>query len=85
VINQLYKVDQVAELLGVSARTVETWISSGELKAINVSRSRHTRKHRLRIREDDLEMFLKSREINQGASNNKLQRRYKRPDIPQYV
>jgi excisionase family DNA binding protein len=56
-IPKLYAPIQVAELLGVSLRTVRNWIAAGDLA--------HTRlgagKRLIRVREDDLMAFLDRR------------------------
>lgn len=75
-------IPEVSESLGVSSDTVKVWIQRGELRAINVSLNRQSRKPRLRIRECDLEAFLSSRET--GKPEQKPARR-KRLDIPRYV
>ena len=74
--------DEVAEALAVSTRTVEEWVSIGELRAVNVSRNRHSRKPRRRVREADLEEFLAGREVNASGPARRKQRPKK---IPQYV
>lgn len=53
--------DEVAESLGVSLRTVGEWIAKYELKAVNLSRSGTSRKPRFRVLESDLQEFLRSR------------------------
>jgi excisionase family DNA binding protein len=56
-IPKLYAPIQVAEILGVSLRTVRNWIAAGDLA--------HTRlgagKRLIRVREDDLMAFLDRR------------------------
>ena len=74
--------DEVAEALNVSVRTVDEWINSGELRAVNVSRNRNSRKPRRRVREADLEEFLAGREVNASGPARRKQRPKK---IPQYV
>jgi excisionase family DNA binding protein len=46
----LFTVDQVAESLQVSRRTVESLISSGQLRSVTIGRSR-------RVSQDDLVAF----------------------------
>jgi len=75
--------DEVAEALAVSTRTVEEWVSIGELRAVNVSRNRHSRKPRRRVREADLEEFLAGREVNNASKP--ARRRQKPKNIKQYV
>jgi len=75
--------DEVAEALNVSVRTVDEWINSGELRAVNVSRNRNSRKPRRRIREADLDAFLAGREVNNA--NGPARRRQKPKNIKQYV
>ena len=74
--------DEVADALAVSVRTVEEWVSKGELRAVNVSRNRQSRKPRRRVRESDLEEFLASREVN---ASGPARRRQKPKNIKQYV
>jgi excisionase family DNA binding protein len=77
-----FTLDEVADSLGVSARTVQQWISDGELRAVNVSRSRSSRKPRLRIRQEDLDAFIAGRAV---GSDPPRPRRPPRRDIPRYV
>ncbi|SFJ26841.1 helix-turn-helix domain-containing protein [Planctomicrobium piriforme] len=74
---------EVAERLDVSVRTVEVWISTGELRALNASRNPNSRKPRLRVRPVDLETFEAGREIQTAQ---KRTRRVSVPrEIPRYV
>ncbi len=73
----------VAEQLGVSVRTVQEWVSRGELRAISVSRSRSSRKPRLRILDHDLRAFLESRSV--GPDPPKTRRRKPLPLVKEYV
>ena len=50
-------VEDVADRYGVSGATVLGWIRAGELRAVNVSRSRHSRKPRWRVSTTALEAF----------------------------
>jgi excisionase family DNA binding protein len=54
-------VAQVAAELGVGTATVLGWIRSGELAAINVSRSRQSKKPRWRITRAVLDAFTVAR------------------------
>ncbi|MGE0375499.1 MAG: helix-turn-helix domain-containing protein [Planctomycetaceae bacterium] len=56
-----YTIKQIAGLAGVHPRTVRAWIDEGELRAVNLSRSRTSAKPRLRILESDWQAFLASR------------------------
>jgi excisionase family DNA binding protein len=56
-----YTVEQIAQRYGVSTATVTAWITAGELRAVNVSRSRSSRKPRYRITAAALEAFEAAR------------------------
>jgi len=58
---EAHPLDVVAEKLGVDERTVRSWIAKGELRAVNLSRDRNSRKPRLRILEDEVDRFLTAR------------------------
>ena len=60
---QLYTVKQVAELLNISERSVMRLISQRGLPSVDVCVSDSGKKPRRRIREDDLQAFLDSRQI----------------------
>lgn len=66
-----YTLEEVAELVGVSASTVNAWVGSGELRGVNVSVSRGSRKPRMRVRESDLNYFLESRSTQPRRSNTR--------------
>jgi len=51
---RFYSLEEVAQRLGVSERTVRRWIKSGELPAYKPGRE-------YRIRDGELEEFLQSR------------------------
>ena len=65
-------------LLGVSLRTVQSWISDGELRAVSVSRSRSSRKPRLRILDADLQAFLSNRAVGSDPPAQRRRRRSRR-------
>lgn len=77
-----YSLAEIAESLGVHARTVEAWISAGELRAVNVSRSRDSQKPRLRVTDSELQRFIESRSTEQQKPESRCKRR---TDIPRYV
>jgi excisionase family DNA binding protein len=52
---QFYSIDEVANFLGVSPRTLRRWIKSGELRAHQFGRP-------VRILHDDLEAFVARQE-----------------------
>jgi excisionase family DNA binding protein len=54
-------VAEVAELLGVGEATVLGWVRSGELVAVNVSRSARSKKPRWRITRAALDAFTQAR------------------------
>lgn len=53
---RLMTAEEVAEYMQVSKNTVWRWIREGELTAISIASQRY------RIREEDLEAFIKERE-----------------------
>jgi len=77
-----YSLTETAEFFGVNPRTVEAWISAGELRAVNVSRNRNSQKPRLRVTDSELQRFIESRSTEQRKRES---RRKRRTDIPQYV
>lgn len=50
-----YSTDEVAEILSVPKSTIRLWIRNGKLTALKLGRS-------YRVRESDLQVFLKERE-----------------------
>jgi len=52
--DQLYTVEEIAQHLAVSIKSVRRWIGSGELRAYRIG-------HQLRISEEDLRSFLAAR------------------------
>ncbi len=77
-----YSLDQIAEQLIVSLRTVHQWVADGELRAISVSRS--SRKKRLRILQSDLDVFLAGRAVGGEVRPQRRARRKAKP-IREYV
>ena len=73
----------IAEQLGVSLRTVQSWVAAGELRAISVSRLRNSRKPRLRVLDSDLQAFLAGRAV--GGDPPKSRRLTKARPCKQYV
>jgi excisionase family DNA binding protein len=55
-----YSVEQLAEMFSVTAETVRRWIRDGELPAYRL------RRRELRVSQEDLDAFLKSRRIGDG-------------------
>lgn len=72
-----YTLADIAELLGVSVRTVETWIAARELRAVCVSRDRTSRRPRWRVVQTDLDAFMAGRATDQGADRQPRRRRQK--------
>ena len=56
---------EIAKLLRVSLEKVVGWIRKAELKAINISEGYRPR---YRIRREDLDLFLRSREVQPPAT-----------------
>ena len=75
----------VADLLGVHVRTVETWIANQELRAVNVSRSRQSRKARLRVMQHDLDVFLGTRATDARPTKPARRRRGPSSEVEQFV
>ena len=76
---------EVASLLCVSVRTVETWIGGRELRAVNVSRDRQSRKARLRVMQSDLDAFLGARATDASPTKQSRRRRGPSSEIEQFV
>jgi excisionase family DNA binding protein len=68
-----YTTGEIAEIAGVHERTVKDWIAAGELRAVNLSRKRNSKKPRLRVLESDWQAFLASRST--GRIENPAPRR----------
>jgi excisionase family DNA binding protein len=73
-----YSIKQVAERFGVSIKTVLLWIKSGELRAVNCSRSLASKKPRYRISQESLEEFELLRSASTPAPTRRRKR--KQPD-----
>jgi excisionase family DNA binding protein len=56
---KLLSPEEVAEILGVSPKMVRDWLRAGRIKGIKLGRI-------WRVRESDLEAFIKSLETGQG-------------------
>lgn len=70
----------VAEQLGVTKRTVRTWIDDGELRAVDCS-IKPGSKPRYRVRPEDLERFLERRATMPAV---KATRRRQMAEVPDY-
>jgi hypothetical protein len=68
-------VRDVCEQYGVTEHTVLTWITSGELRAVNVSRRRGAKKPRWRITAEALAAFELMRTPTPPAPRVRRQRR----------
>lgn len=69
---------EVAKLLRVSSDKVLNWIRKADLKAINISEGNRPR---YRIRREDLDLFLKSREVQPPAPRATRERRKPLPPV----
>ncbi len=58
---KLLTVEQVAETLAVSTKTVGRILANGQLAGHNVSANSDSKKPRMRVHEDDLMAFLEKR------------------------
>ncbi len=62
--SRLFTLDQVAARLGMSAQTVWRWVARGRLPAVRLgARS-------VRIRQEDLDEFVRERTDAQGRTHN---------------
>jgi len=75
-VNRARTIPDVAKDFGVSERTVQKWVEAGELRAVNVSRDRNSKKPRLRVLDSDLQAFLAGRTV---GTERKQSRRRGRP------
>jgi predicted site-specific integrase-resolvase len=76
---KVHFVKDVAEILGVSPKTVGTWISAGELKVFVVSESESSRRPRYRVTEASLTEFMAKRALVPAVAPAR-QRRKSRDD-----
>ncbi|MAT51060.1 MAG: hypothetical protein CMK32_07745 [Porticoccaceae bacterium] len=60
----------VADRLGISQRSANALLRSGELETINVSVNPNSKKQRLRVTPEALEAFMRSRSVK--PTNRKL-------------
>ena len=77
-----HSVADVAKRYGVGTGTVLAWIASGELKALNVSRSARAKRPLWRISEASLVAFEAARTPNPPAS--KARRRQRSAEVVQF-
>lgn len=77
-----YSPAQVAQRYGVSPDKVRAWIASGELRAINISARRSSRKPRWAITPEALEAFEQQRAA--APPPRRQRRRRKRSGVTQY-
>jgi len=70
---------EIAKLLRVSSEKVLGWIRKAELKAINVSEGHRPR---YRVRREDLDLFLRSREVQPPAPRTRRNHRMDRASKP---
>ena len=77
-------IQQVAGWLGVSRDTVERWVNTGQLRAIDVSAKPGRGRPSWRVSADNLEAFLKARANRQQALPVPTRRR-RRPDVIEFI
>ncbi len=65
---QLLPIPAAAERLGCSQMHIYRLVSSGELRAVDVSQ-RGSRKSKTRIRSDDLDTYIESRTRHAGTTS----------------
>ena len=70
---------QVATRFDVCVETVRAWITSGELRATNVSRNQRAKRKTFRIEESDLREFQESRK---NAAPSRIRERSIRSKAP---
>jgi hypothetical protein len=58
-----YTLPETAEMLCVSTKTVEAWVRTGQLPAIDVSRDPSPQRRRLRVTSEALQTFLDRRAV----------------------
>jgi len=75
-------VNQVAERLGVSRWVVRGWISNGELRAIDMSVNRPSKRPRLMVAQADLDAFLERRATSPPM---RVRQRPHSNGIPNYI
>jgi excisionase family DNA binding protein len=78
-----YSIKQVAERFGVSIKTVLLWIKSGELRAVNCSRSLASKKPRYRVSQESLTEFELLRQAP-TASTTRRRKRKQPNDVIQF-
>lgn len=66
-----YTVADVARRFGVSLHTVGAWIKSGELKAVNVARSRRAKRPSWRIPAESIAEFEAARTTTPKAERSR--------------
>jgi excisionase family DNA binding protein len=77
-----FSVKDVSAHFGVGQHTTLKWIADGELRAINVARSRRARKPRWRVRAEDLAAFEAAR--TSTPATPRARRRKRQPDVIQF-
>ena len=80
-----FSFDDVAAQFDVSTRTVEAWVDSGELTAVNVSRDKASKKRRLRITQTALNAFIAARSTVPASEQKQARRRQSRVAVPSYI
>lgn len=58
---RLFSVREVADLLGLSTKTVYKYIADGELRVVQMSTRNAKERITIRVREDDLAKFIDKR------------------------
>lgn len=75
-------IEQVAELYGVNRKTVSAWIASGEMVAVNTTKSRRAANKRWRITQEAIRQFDLKR---QSQPHVETPRRFRVKSVKQYV
>jgi excisionase family DNA binding protein len=71
-------VKEAATKLEVSPSTIRQWITTGEIRAVNLSRDPGSRKPRMRITQEELDKFLLRRSTQPPV---KATRRARLPEV----
>jgi excisionase family DNA binding protein len=77
-----FSVQDICKRYSVGEHTVLNWVASGELRALNIARSRRARRPRWRIREEDLAAFEAAR--TSAPATPRARRQKRQPDVIQF-
>ena len=75
----LFTLPELADTYGASVDTWRSWIQSGELKAVNMSKSMASKKPRFMVKQSELDKFFT---LRQTGTEARTQRRKKYRSTP---